>query len=200
MLLGLPGISRAADPQSGACPGRAGPAAFSQAPPTRQHTISPTPNGPPRAGADAPRAGGAPLDDDSVGVATDPVQIHYAAEVNNYPLMVAVISLAWWGVERNRWPVVAAAGALGVWAHLLAGVAIALAKQAKVLLLDEPTSGLDPKASNEFSQLLLQLKANTLHSRCSKTVSSMLRNAAKESTALAEQRPNAVLLTLAPWV
>ena len=38
------------------------------------------------------------------------------------------------------------------------GVAIALAKQAKALLLDEPTSGLDPKASNEFSELLLQLK------------------------------------------
>lgn len=39
------------------------------------------------------------------------------------------------------------------------GVAIALAKQAKALLLDEPTSGLDPKASNEFSALLLQLKS-----------------------------------------
>jgi len=38
------------------------------------------------------------------------------------------------------------------------GVAIALAKQAKALLLDEPTSGLDPKASNEFSELLLQLR------------------------------------------
>jgi ABC-2 type transport system ATP-binding protein len=38
------------------------------------------------------------------------------------------------------------------------GVAIALAKQAKALLLDEPTSGLDPKASNEFSELLVQLK------------------------------------------
>jgi ABC-2 type transport system ATP-binding protein len=37
------------------------------------------------------------------------------------------------------------------------GIAIAVAKQAKVLLLDEPTSGLDPKASNEFSQLLNQL-------------------------------------------
>ena len=34
------------------------------------------------------------------------------------------------------------------------GIAIALAKRAKVLLLDEPTSGLDPKAANEFSQLL----------------------------------------------
>jgi len=38
------------------------------------------------------------------------------------------------------------------------GVAIALAKQAKVLLLDEPTSGLDPSASHEFSQLLRKLR------------------------------------------
>jgi ABC-2 type transport system ATP-binding protein len=37
------------------------------------------------------------------------------------------------------------------------GVAIALAKEARALLLDEPTSGLDPKASNEFSQLILAL-------------------------------------------
>ena len=40
------------------------------------------------------------------------------------------------------------------------GVASALAKQAKALLLDEPTAGLDPKASNEFSELLLKLKSN----------------------------------------
>lgn len=38
------------------------------------------------------------------------------------------------------------------------GIAIALAKQAKVLLLDEPTSGLDPSASHEFSRLLGQLR------------------------------------------
>ena len=38
------------------------------------------------------------------------------------------------------------------------GIAIALAKEAKVLLLDEPTSGLDPKASNEFGQLLHKLR------------------------------------------
>jgi ABC-2 type transport system ATP-binding protein len=37
------------------------------------------------------------------------------------------------------------------------GVAIALAKRARALLLDEPTSGLDPKASNEFSELILAL-------------------------------------------
>lgn len=40
------------------------------------------------------------------------------------------------------------------------GIAIALAKQANVLLLDEPTSGLDPKASNEFSDLLTSLSAD----------------------------------------
>jgi ABC-2 type transport system ATP-binding protein len=39
------------------------------------------------------------------------------------------------------------------------GIAIALAKNARALLLDEPTSGLDPKASNEFSALLEQMRA-----------------------------------------
>lgn len=34
------------------------------------------------------------------------------------------------------------------------GIALAIAKEAKVLLLDEPTSGLDPQASAEFHELL----------------------------------------------
>ena len=38
------------------------------------------------------------------------------------------------------------------------GIAIAIAKEADALLLDEPTSGLDPQASNEFSELLGQLR------------------------------------------
>jgi ABC-2 type transport system ATP-binding protein len=37
------------------------------------------------------------------------------------------------------------------------GIAIAIARQSRVLLLDEPTSGLDPKASNEFSELVTKL-------------------------------------------
>lgn len=37
------------------------------------------------------------------------------------------------------------------------GIAVAMAKQAGVLLLDEPTSGLDPKASNEFSALIKRM-------------------------------------------
>lgn len=40
------------------------------------------------------------------------------------------------------------------------GVALAIAKESKVLLLDEPTSGLDPKSSNDFSKLLMQMKEN----------------------------------------
>ncbi len=38
------------------------------------------------------------------------------------------------------------------------GIAMAIARKAKLLLLDEPTSGLDPKASNEFSQLVSSLR------------------------------------------
>ncbi|MEL6989356.1 MAG: ABC transporter ATP-binding protein, partial [Bacteroidota bacterium] len=40
------------------------------------------------------------------------------------------------------------------------GIAIALAKKAKVYLLDEPASGLDPLASNELSTLLKSLSSD----------------------------------------
>ena len=38
------------------------------------------------------------------------------------------------------------------------GIAIAIMKNAEVILLDEPTSGLDPKSGAEFLQLLAELR------------------------------------------
>ena len=39
------------------------------------------------------------------------------------------------------------------------GIAIAIMKDAEVILLDEPTSGLDPKSGGEFLQLLAELRS-----------------------------------------
>ncbi|WP_199757096.1 ABC transporter ATP-binding protein [Pedobacter sp. KBW06] len=39
------------------------------------------------------------------------------------------------------------------------GIAIAVAKNAGLILMDEPTSGLDPKATHEFSEIVKQLSA-----------------------------------------
>jgi hypothetical protein len=57
-------------------------------------------------------------------LATDPVQLHYAAEVNNYPLSVLLISAGWWGFQTNRPHAIAIAGCLAAWTHIMAGVAI----------------------------------------------------------------------------
>lgn len=38
------------------------------------------------------------------------------------------------------------------------GIALAIARSSEVLLLDEPTSGLDPAASNDFANLLTNMK------------------------------------------
>ena len=40
------------------------------------------------------------------------------------------------------------------------GIAIALAKNADVILMDEPTSGLDPKATAEFTKICKELAAD----------------------------------------
>lgn len=40
------------------------------------------------------------------------------------------------------------------------GIAIAVAKNAKVILMDEPTSGLDPKATAEFTKVCKELASS----------------------------------------
>jgi hypothetical protein len=59
-------------------------------------------------------------------VATDPVQLHYAAEVNNYPMLTGLIGLAWWARSHHRWVLLALLGVLGAWTHILGGVVIGL--------------------------------------------------------------------------
>lgn len=54
-------------------------------------------------------------------LATDPVQLHYAAEVNNYPLGVFLLSYAWWAYRRKRSNHLVAAVVLGAWTHVLVG-------------------------------------------------------------------------------
>ena len=54
-------------------------------------------------------------------VATDPVQLHYAAEVSNYPLGVLIASYAWWAYRTKRPIHLTASIVLGFWTHLLAG-------------------------------------------------------------------------------
>ncbi|HJN78138.1 MAG TPA: hypothetical protein QGF58_29765 [Myxococcota bacterium] len=60
----------------------------------------------------------------------DPLQLAYAAEVNNYPLMVFAIALCLHERERvradGRWLGLALAGALAGWTHLLAGAVAGL--------------------------------------------------------------------------
>ena len=57
-------------------------------------------------------------------LATDPVQLHYAAEVNNYPLGVFMIAYGWWAHRKQRPGHLTIALVLGFWTHLLAGMVI----------------------------------------------------------------------------
>lgn len=60
-------------------------------------------------------------------VATSPLQIAYAAELNNYPAMALCMAWLWWArenAEKNKivgWQL-AAATAVGAWIHLLVGL------------------------------------------------------------------------------
>jgi len=58
-------------------------------------------------------------------LATSPIQIAYAAEINDYPLVALEVAAIWVGRERavgtGRWALLAAAVALAAWTHALAG-------------------------------------------------------------------------------
>lgn len=65
-------------------------------------------------------------------LATGAVQLHYAAEVNQYPLATAGVALAWasaraLGQGRGHWLWVTAGVAVAGWSHVLGGAAAALA-------------------------------------------------------------------------
>ena len=59
-------------------------------------------------------------------IATDPVQIHYAAEVNNYPIATMLLALAWMAHRRDRPVLLAVVAFLSCWVHLIGAVAVGL--------------------------------------------------------------------------
>ncbi|MCB9780833.1 MAG: hypothetical protein H6742_19855 [Alphaproteobacteria bacterium] len=62
-------------------------------------------------------------------LATSPLQLAYAAEINDYPLAVCLVAAciaARAPAEQGRWGWLAAAGALAAWTHVLAGLAAGL--------------------------------------------------------------------------
>ncbi len=60
----------------------------------------------------------------AVVLATDPVQLHYAAEVNNYPLLVCMIGVGWWARSHERWVLLGIIGIAAAWTHMLAAVTV----------------------------------------------------------------------------
>lgn len=64
-------------------------------------------------------------------LATSPLQLAYAAEVNNYPWLALAVSAIWWARERVAagapWPLLAGVGAAAAWTHGLGGWAAGLA-------------------------------------------------------------------------
>ena len=59
-------------------------------------------------------------------VATDPVQLHYAAEVNNYPLATMLLALAWMAHRRDHPVLLGVVAFLACWVHLICAVGVGL--------------------------------------------------------------------------
>ena len=87
-------------------------------------------------------------------LATDPVQLHYAAEVNNYPLSVLILSYSWWAMRRDKPVHLAVSIVLGFWTHLLAGgvtVLVALWHPRRWLILGAGIAGALPLFATAWS-------------------------------------------------
>ena len=59
-------------------------------------------------------------------LATDPVQLHYAAEVNNYPLGTMVLALAWMAHRRDKPVLLGVVAFLACWTHILVAVGVGI--------------------------------------------------------------------------
>lgn len=70
-------------------------------------------------------------------LATAPLQVDYAAEVNNYPLAVCAVALTL-AASQAHWAWLAAAAVMAGWSHLLAGVVAAAVVFARVPSLPRP--------------------------------------------------------------
>ena len=62
----------------------------------------------------------------ALAVATDPVQLHYAVEVTNYPVATMVLALAWMGHRRDRPLILGVAAFLACWLHILVAVGVGI--------------------------------------------------------------------------
>ena len=59
-------------------------------------------------------------------LATDPIQLHYAAEVNNYPLGTMVLALAWMAHRRDKPLLLGILAFLACWTHILVAVGVGI--------------------------------------------------------------------------
>lgn len=62
------------------------------------------------------------------------------------------------GLQENAWDRLTAQYSKGMRQKLM--IALALARNVKLMLLDEPNTGLDPVATRELNQIIAELKAN----------------------------------------
>jgi hypothetical protein len=109
-------------------------------------------------------------------MAVAPVQLAYAAEVNDYPLATATIAALLYAAARHRrstthWPALVAAGTAAAWTHALGGIAALAAMLA---------AARDPAVRTGLRRIALPLTAFTL--LCAPLLASVVRLAGEPHT------------------